>query len=210
MDERTPPRLEVPNLFGWIYLNSLEEILGQNGLVAVLNQSGYNELIDNYPAEDRDILKQPELFSQTGKALEGLYGVRGGRGVALRAGRASFKYYLKYFGPEMGLESVDFRLLPLEEKLFSGLQKLADLLGGYYNQPVTVEKEPENYFWKTGRCPYCWERDSDEPVCHFQVGLLQSALYWLSGGKYYTVQESACAAAGAETEIIRIDRSPLD
>lgn len=210
MYKRSSPLQNIPNRFGWIYLTTLEELLGRSGLVAVLNQAGLSELVDNHPANDMDSLDQPELFSWTGKALEGLYGVRGGRGVALRAGRASFKYYLKYFGEQTGLESVDFRLLPVEEKILSGLQKLADLIGEHYGQPVTIEQDPAYYLWKTGRCPFCQERESDAPVCHYQVGLLQSALYWLSGGKYYTVQETACAAAGAEIEIIRIERKALD
>lgn len=210
MSEHTTPQLTIPNRLAWIYLNALEEILGRSGLIAVLNQAGFRTLIDNFPDEDMKPLDQPELFSRTGRALEGLYGVRGGRGLALRAGRASFKFYLKSFGQELGLETVDFRLLPVEEKVFSGLQKLAEFFAEHYGQPVSVEQEVEYYIWKTRRCPFCFEREAEAPVCHFQVGVLQSALYWLSGGKYYTVQESACAAAGAETEIIRINRSPLD
>lgn len=200
----------LPNRFGWIYLTALEEILGESGLTAMLNQANHSTLIDNFPANDMEILENPELFSRTGKALEGLYGVRGGRGLALRAGRASFKYYLQHFGEEMGLETVDFRLLPVEQKVFGGLERLAAFMSGHFGQPVQVEKEPLYYVWQTTHCPYCWGREADAPVCHFQVGLLQSALYWLSGGKYYTVQEIACAAQGEAHDIIRIERNPLD
>jgi predicted hydrocarbon binding protein len=210
MPEVITPHLAVPNRFGWIYLTALEEILGTSGLIAVLNQAGERETIGNFPANDMTPLENPGLFSRTGKALEGLYGVRGGRGLAMRTGRASFKYYLQYFGQEMGVETVDFRLLPMEQKVFSGLQALAAMIADHSGQEIQVEKEPQYYFWKSSGCPYCWGREAASPVCHFQVGLLQSALYWLSGGKYYTVQETACAAQGEAVEIIRIDRNPLD
>ena len=35
-----------------------------------------------------------------------------------------------------------------------------------------------------------------DPVCHLAVGLLQEALYWVSGGKVFNVEEKTCIAAG--------------
>jgi predicted hydrocarbon binding protein len=41
------------------------------------------------------------------------------------------------------------------------------------------------------------------------VGLLQEALYWVSGGKVFNVEEKTCIAAGDKVCTIEIDQSPI-
>jgi hypothetical protein len=38
---------------------------------------------------------------------------------------------------------------------------------------------------------------------------LQEALFWLSGGKVFNVEEKTCIAAGDETCTIVIDQTPM-
>ena len=40
--------------------------------------------------------------------------------------------------------------------------------------------------------------------------MLQEALYWVSGGKYYNVVEETCIAQGELACLIVVDRTPLD
>ena len=46
--------LYYPNKFGLITIKSLEEVMGKNGLNAILNLAGMNNYIDNYPADNLD------------------------------------------------------------------------------------------------------------------------------------------------------------
>ena len=82
--------LYYPNKFGLITIQSLEEVMGKNGLNAILNLAGLNHYIDNYPADNLDKGFDFSELSSLGVALEEMYGPRGGRGLALRAGRATF------------------------------------------------------------------------------------------------------------------------
>jgi predicted hydrocarbon binding protein len=41
------------------------------------------------------------------------------------------------------------------------------------------------------------------------VGLLQEALYWVSGGKYFHVEEKNCIASGDSTCTIVIEQAPM-
>jgi predicted hydrocarbon binding protein len=41
------------------------------------------------------------------------------------------------------------------------------------------------------------------------VGLLQEALYWVSGGKVFNVAEKTCVAAGDQACTIVVDESPI-
>ena len=46
--------LYYPNKFGMITIKSLEEVMGKNGLNAILNLAGLNNYIENYPPDNLD------------------------------------------------------------------------------------------------------------------------------------------------------------
>ena len=199
-----------PNRMGRIILESMEEVVGRNGLNAVLNLAGLGELIGNYPPSD----KKPEFSFETVSALmdklELAYGPRGGRGLAVRIGRTTFKYGMREFGPQMGLTETAFRLLPLGTKLRMGGQALADVFNKETDQRVRIEERDGKLIWHIERCPLCWGRHTSDVVCHLAVGLLQESLYWVSGGKIFDVEETLCIARGDPTCTIEIDQTPLD
>ncbi len=142
--------------------------------------------------------------------LDDLYGPRGGHGLALRSGRACFKHGLREFGPLLGLSDMAFRLLPLDEKLHSGAGIFADTFNRFTDQRVRVEDQGEKILWHIDRCPVCWGRNTEKPVCHLAVGILQEALTWVSGGKLFYVEETHCIARGDSTCTICIDTQPLE
>ena len=115
-----------PNKMGRIILLALEEVLGRTGLYAVLNVAGLQHLISGYPPNNFDPGFPFEELSAINQSLEDMYGPRGGRGVALRAGRASLKYGLRDFGPIMQTSELSFRLLPLNMKLKVGTEVFAE------------------------------------------------------------------------------------
>ncbi|MBN2148581.1 MAG: 4-vinyl reductase [Anaerolineales bacterium] len=199
-----------PNKIGRIILESLEEIIGRNGVIAILNQSDMRYLINNYPPNDLNLGFRFEEVSNLQVALEKIYGVRGGRGLALRSGRATFKHGLREFGPLLGFTDLAFRLLPLDEKLRAGAAIFADIFNKYSDQRVVVEEEKDRFYWNIQLCPVCWQRKADVPVCHLAVGLLQEALYWVSGGKFFNVEEIECIAKGDAACRILIEKQPID
>lgn len=75
---------------------------------------------------------------------------------------------------------------------------------------MRVETSETLLLWHIERCPLCWERQSTDVLCHLAVGVLQEALYWLSGGKSFILQETACIARGDPACTIAIHRQPLD
>jgi hypothetical protein len=46
--------LYYPNKFGLITIKSLEEVMGKNGLNAILNLAGLSHYIENYPPDNLD------------------------------------------------------------------------------------------------------------------------------------------------------------
>ncbi len=199
-----------PNKMGRIILLAMEEILGQNGMNAVLNQSRLTHLIHNYPPNNLDLRFKFNDLSAIQAGLDQIYGPRAGRGIALRSGRACFKYGLREFGPLLGITDMAFRLLPLPVKLSKGATLFADAFNRFTDQQVRIEEDDQQIWWIIERCPVCWQRKTDQPACHLAVGILQEALYWISSGKFFGVEETSCIARGDPTCTIRIDKRLSD
>lgn len=198
-----------PQKMGRIILLGMEEVISKGGVESILHLAELDDLIQNYPPSKPERSFSFEKVSLLLGTLEQAYGPRGGRGLALRTGRASFKYGLKEYGSMLGLTEVAFRLLPLSTKLRVGARSFAELFNKHTDQRVRVEETDSTIFWHIERCPLCWERKADEPICHLAVGLLQEALYWLSGGKVFNVEETACIARGDSNCTILVYKTPL-
>ena len=203
------PTYFYPNRMGRIVLLAMEEILGRSGVNAVLNLASLSNYISNYPPHNQDLSVPFETISRLQAALEDAYGPRGGRGLALRAGRACFKYGLREFGAELGPTDLALRFLPLPTKLKVGSEAFTGLFNRFSDQRVRLEFDQGHIFWNIERCPLCWGRHADAPACHLAVGLLQEALYWVSGGKFFNVEETRCIAKGDAACTIVIDQNPM-
>jgi len=204
------PSLFLPNKIGRILLLSLEEVIGHNGVNAVLNVAELPHLIPNLPPNTLDREFAFDDLGRIHQALDRLYGQRAGSGLALRTGRAAFKHALREFGPMLGMTELSYRLLPLHMKLKSGLEGTAGILNRHTDQTVHLEETPDAYLFHLDVCPLCWGRHLDQPGCHLAIGFFQEGLGWMSGGKNFLVEETACAARGDPGCVLRIVRQPLD
>ena len=142
--------------------------------------------------------------------LEEMYGPRGGRGLALRAGRAAFADALRNFGALAGAGDLAFKVLPLQAKLRIGIPAMARIFSQISDQYTTVEEQENEFVYTIHRCPVCWGRqNADRPVCFIAVGLLQEVLKWVSGGSEFRVNESKCVAVGDEVCEFIIQKTPI-
>ena len=202
--------LYYPNKFGLITLKALEEVMGKNGLNAILNLGGLNAYVDNYPTDNLEKGFDFGDLSAIGLALEEMYGPRGGRGLALRAGRATFADGLKSFGALAGVGDLAFKVLPLQAKLRIGVPAMAKIFSQVSDQHSTVEEHENEIIYTIHKCPCCWGRTgADKPVCFIAVGLLQEGLKWVSGGNEFRVNESKCVAVGDQVCEFIIQKEPI-
>jgi hypothetical protein len=198
-----------PNRIARIFLLAMEEIMGKNGLNAVLNMAKLSNLIDNYPPDNLEKQFDFAAFTALNAALEEMYGPRGGRGLSLRGGRASFARGLQGFGALAGVGDLAFKVLPLGAKLKMGLPAMAGIFTQVSDQISRVEEKDDHFDYYIDRCPCCWGRKSDKPVCHVAVGLLQEGLRWVSGGKEFRVDETACFAMGDKACVFAVYKEPV-
>lgn len=202
----------LPRILG----QALEEILGSNQLDALLGASG--------PTPESGIDRRPDgmrlqaasdstplaAIGGLADSLEAAYGPQVGRGLAQRIGQACFRLGLREFGNQVGVNEMNFRLLPLQSRLRRGLDSLASLFNSRGHQHIRLEQTDKGLFWRVNHCPLCDQRHSTEPVCYMAVGLLQEALYWLSGGRLYRVDEIECVSQGDSACRFFIHQSPIE
>ncbi len=197
------------NKFARIAIYAIEDVMGKNGVNAILNLANASDLIDNYPADNLERQFDFSKFSSIFGALEEMYGPRGGRGLALRAGRATFSNGLRNFGALAGAGDLAFKVLPLHAKLRIGLPAMARIFSTMSDQISTVQEFDDHFLYTIHRCPVCWGRKSDKPDCFIAAGLLQEGLKWVSGGMEFRVNESKCVAVGDPTCDFVIYKEPI-
>lgn len=210
MESVEPSGYYYANKFALIMLDALADVLGENGLKAVLNLAHLPNLIDNFPPDNLEKSFDFAHVSAINQALEEIYGPRGGRGLALRAGRATFADSLRNFGALAGAGDLAFKVLPLSTKMRIGVPAMARIFTQVSDQRSTSQEFDECFVYTIHLCPVCWNRhDLDNPVCFIAVGLLQEGLRWLSGGKEFRVNESKCIAMGDDVCEFVIQKTPV-
>jgi predicted hydrocarbon binding protein len=209
MDPIPKSQYNYANKIARISLQALEEVMGKNGLNAILNLAHLPHLIDNLPPDNLGREFNFSDFSALNQALEEMYGPRGGRGLAQRAGRAAFADSLRNFGALAGVGDLAFKVLPLHTKMRIGIPAMAKIFSQISDQYSTVQEREEDFVYTIHRCPVCWGRTADRPVCFIAVGLLQEGLKWLSGGNEFRINESRCVAMGDPVCDFVIQKRPI-
>jgi predicted hydrocarbon binding protein len=198
------------NKIARLSIEALENVMGKNGLNAILNLASQKNLIDNYPPDNLERQFDFADFSAINQALEEMYGPRGGRGLALRAGRAAFDGALRNFGALAGVGDLAFKVLPMQAKVRIGLPAMAKIFSQTSDQYSTVEERDHDFLYTIHRCPVCWgRRGLDKPVCFVAAGLIQAGLKWVSGGMEFRVNESHCVAMGHDVCDFIIQKEPI-
>jgi predicted hydrocarbon binding protein len=147
-------------------------------------------------------------IQQLGGGLASLYGIRGGRGILLCAGREAFHHMISRHAVEMGFD-LRFRLLPLNTRIRTGLNMLAEWLGSQTEAVIETSETDTAWVWDIHVCPWCSDRQNSDGMCHFMIGLLQDYMTWASGNDVYLVDEDDCLATGGQVCRLVIDKQPV-
>jgi predicted hydrocarbon binding protein len=199
-----------PNKWGRVILTSAEDVMGEKGVNALLNLSSMQELIGNYPPDN---MKKEFSFENVGKLQQGfwdMYGNRGARVFAIRAGEQAFKDGLAQFKSVAAAAQVAMKVGSLEAKIKLGLEFFSKFFNSVSDQVVEVDEDDKHWIWRITRCPVCWGRKSDEAVCHYAIGVLTGALAWVAPGKKFRILETECKAKGDENCEIKIEKVPVE
>lgn len=198
------------NKFGRITLLALEDVMGKNGVHAVLNLAQLSNFIDNYPPATLERVFDFAYTSSIMGALEEMYGPRGGRVFALRVGKSTFEDLLANYGAMAGVGDVAFRMLPLNLKMRIGLGGMARVFSAISDQVSKVDEKGDHFVYSIHRCPACWGRQSDKPACFVMAGILIAGLKWVSNGHEFRVVETNCISMGGTSCDFTIAKTPVN
>jgi len=204
-----PSGLYYPNRFARHFLLGMQEVLGTEGLDTVLGIAGLTTYLGELPPDNLERKFDFAYISAISAGLEEWYGARGGRGLALRIGRAWFAQGFSSFGAFAGLSDPAFQALPRASRTRIGLEALATIFSQRTDQQTSLTVQDAVYLVTVEVSPMAWGRQADRPVCHALGGLLQECLHRASGGYEYLVHESACHAAGHDECVFVINHKPI-
>lgn len=204
-----PSGLYYPNRIARSFFVAMDDVMGQHGLKLLLERAAMQHFVHHWPpdtlARDFDFA----WLAALNQGLEGMYGARGGRGIALRIGHASFAHGLRGFGLMRGLADPAFKSLPLDKRIFYGAKGLASVLTHFTDQHSAVENYDETLLFTSEISPFSWKRVSNKPVCHMMVGMIWECLRWASDGYEFYVRETACRATGSDQCVFQINKQAI-
>ena len=176
-------------------LVSAGEVMGANGLNAVLRLSSLERFVDNLPPDNLDPGIQATEYAQLNQAIEEFYG-RGGKGMLRRIGKASFQYAVNEQAALLGVAGTALKLLPQKQRIKFILNSMASALKKSNPQvEAWVDDEGDNLAYVESSCAICHSRKSDKPICYLYLGSLGEAVQWATG-KEYQITETHCMAKG--------------
>jgi predicted hydrocarbon binding protein len=192
----------------YIFTTSIEQTIGSEAMKAIFDLAGVPR---QYYPPPNNLAKEFDFayFGAINAAIEQMYG-RGGRGLLIHAGRASFAEGLAEFGTLIGASELAFKAIPLDAKLKVGMRAMAETFSKFSDQLTTTDETDEYFIYTIHKCPVCWGRTSQKPVCYTATGVIEGGLDWVSGGKMFHVEEVACHAAGDEFCVFHIQKEPVD
>jgi hypothetical protein len=176
-------------------LTSMQDVMGENGLNAVLKSCGLEKFVDNLPPNDLNPSIKASQYSQLNQAIEEFYG-RGGRGMLQRIGRASFQYGVREQAALLGIAGVALKLMPEKQRIKFILNGMADALKKSNPQvKAWLDESDDKLAFIDSTCGVCNSRHSDRPICYLYIGSVSEAVKWATG-KDYEVTETHCTAKG--------------
>lgn len=178
-------------------LVSAEEVMGANGLHAVLRTSGLERFAGNLPPNDLQPSIQTSDYARLNQAIESFYG-RAARGMLRRIGKASFQYGVREQAALLGVAGVALKFLPEKQRIKFILNGMADALKKSNSEvDAWMEEKDGTIAYIERTCAICWGRQSEQPVCHLYVGSVSEAVLWATGVEH-EVTETHCIAKGDE------------
>ncbi len=176
-------------------LVSAQEVMGENGLNVVLRTSGLERFIGNFPPDDLNPAIKTSDYARLNEAIEEFYG-RGGRGMLLRIGKASFQYAVREQATLLGLAGTALKLLPTKQRIKFILNAMVGALKKSNAQvEAWLEEVDDTFAYCDATCAICHDRKSTDAICHLYIGSIGEAVLWATGQEFEII-ETLCTAKG--------------
>ncbi len=127
-------------------------------------------------------------------AIEDIFGKRGAKAVLFRAGRMIAKWSISE-NPDLFktlLCSVEGK--SGAEKAETILQLVAAAVSSQMNTKAWIDRDGEIVYYKSKNASYCFNRKSEEPICHVVVGFVHELVASQLPKSEVETKETGCMA----------------
>lgn len=179
-------------------IRGVEEVMGKNGLNAVLRASGLSRYIDNPPPNNLEGDVTTKEYALLNQAIEEFTG-RAGKGMLQRIGRSAFRWGVQEQSAIMGLAGLALKALPYRLRKRAILLALRKgLMDAVSFGSIDVTEEDGVLVFTDYACVICHTRHSETAVCHQYIGSLSEAMVYATGKSYqnFDIVETHCKAKG--------------
>lgn len=216
IQDRADPVAEIklPNGYMRWAIEAAAETVGADGMRAVLEQAGLGRLVSSPPPEDMELGSITFAdFASFGVAMLQLHD-RAGRGLMNRLGRYMAKKTLEEMPGFFELAGGALKVLPTNKQLAVALQQMKNGFVKIYDPAgirlhLEIEEENGKFVYSSAECPSCAGKQTDEPICHLWVGVIEEGAAWVSGGKKFNVRQASARSMGAPVCAWEIDVTPI-
>lgn len=203
---------KIDNFTMRMWLETIGNTLGSNGLKSVLNYSNIGKYIDNFPPNDEVLHIPVDDVRSLFNTIREMFGKKGAHALQIRVGREAVRIGQDKYNPAITKAlQLSARILPEHKRMRLILEKYArDHEKRFHsnNDGTCVEvQETDTYFLFMDRR---WVESegvtSGEPVCGIAVGILQYLMEWITGHAHH-VEEIECRAMGHQADVFKISKA---
>ena len=194
-----PLKDKLPNQLLFLAFTAAEEILGRNGVNAVLNYARIANYIGNYPPNTLDLGSPSSDFSRFVSGMVELLGEKGARSIMLQAGLRGFEIMNRDMPGLFHLEGVEVQG-GSPDKLFDEYVRIQTIISEAGEQIFGEDifkhyTDDEAWSFEISPCHWCTGLKTVEPICHGYTGFVLGVARWILG-KDARVEETRCIAKG--------------
>ena len=170
-----------------VLLDSTEDVMGENGMKALLNYAKMSHLLENKPDYSPEKNYTDEEYGALTSSWYKVLGNSGAKALFRMIGKSSGKMAIK-----SGIFD-SFKELPDEEKLFKMIEFFAMATGR-----GEALKDGDVVIYDNPKCTACVNIKDEKPVCTGLNGAFEEFINW-AGIKGKKVVETKCKAMGDDT-----------
>ncbi len=186
----------VANVVIRVTLDATEDVMGKNGMKALINYAGMSHLFDNMPDYSPEKGFTDDDLKAIDQSFLKILGLSGTMALYRVIGKAAGRYPI-----ELGIFDF-FKDLPTDEKLLKVIEQIPVFTGR-----GEVFIEGDTIVYNNPLCAFCEGQKSTKPICSFVSGLMDEFIRW-SGKEGKRAVETQCKAMGFDAcryEILSVD-----
>lgn len=195
------------------YLETIQSIVGEDGLTSILEDAHLETYIDNFPPDSDEVAVSEKDLRKLYLALIEHVGQREARDLQVKVGRETVKRGLRKLpGVAKTLQLVTSPMPELTKMrialrmLITTVEKRATYPEDADNPVMEIREEKDSFLFVYRTY---WESEdviSQEPVCGIFVGILEELMEWVTGHSH-GIEEVECRAMGHPADVFRVTKA---